>query len=119
MYKSRAKVNLPVLMRVTGWLLMIEAAFMLFPLLTCLVYGESDYMAFLIATAITATVGGAMTFLIKPTRNDMAKREGFLLTALVWVIFSLFGMIPFLLSSTHYSISDAFFEAMSGFTTTG
>lgn len=119
MYKSRAKVNLPVLMRVTGWLLMIEAAFMLFPLLTCLIYGESDYMAFLIATAITATAGGAMTFLIKPTRNDMAKREGFLLTALVWVIFSLFGMIPFLLSSTHYSISDAFFEAMSGFTTTG
>lgn len=119
MYKSRAKVNLPVLMRVTGWLLMIEAAFMLFPLLTCLIYGESDYMAFLIGTAITATAGGAMTFLIKPTRNDMAKREGFLLTALVWVIFSLFGMIPFLLSSTHYSISDAFFEAMSGFTTTG
>ena len=118
-YKSRSNVNLPMLMRVAGWLLMIEAAFMLFPLITCLIYGESDYLGFLIATAITAVAGGAMTFLIKPKRNDMAKREGFMLTALVWVIFSLFGTIPFLLSSTPYTFSDAFFESISGFTTTG
>lgn len=119
MFNNRSKVNLPILMRITGWLIMIEAAFMIIPLVTCLIYHESDYMAFLIATGITASAGAIMTFCIKPSHNDMAKREGFLLTALVWVIFSLFGMIPFVFSSTPFSISDAFFEAVSGFTTTG
>lgn len=49
----------------------------------------------------------------------MGKREGFLLTASVWVVFSVFGMIPFIICDTPLSVSDAFFEAMSGFTTTG
>lgn len=49
----------------------------------------------------------------------MGKREAILLTALIWVILSLFGMLPFLICGTHDSISDAFFETMSGFTTTG
>lgn len=118
-YSAKSKVNISILLRVIGWLLMIEAAFMLFPMLTSIIYGESDYMAFLASSGITASIGAIMTFGIRPQRNDMAKREGFLLTALVWIIFSLFGMIPFILSSTPYSITDAFFEAMSGFTTTG
>lgn len=49
----------------------------------------------------------------------MGKREAILLTALIWMILSLFGMLPFLICGTHDSISDAFFETMSGFTTTG
>lgn len=119
MFKSRSKVNFPMLLRVTGWLMMIEAAFMVFPLVTCLIYGESDYLAFLVATIITGVTGASMTTFIEPSRHDMAKREGFLLTAMIWVVFSFFGMIPFLISTTPMSMSDAFFEAMSGFTTTG
>lgn len=119
MFSARSRVNFPILLRVTGWLMMIEAAFMLIPLITCIVYKESDYLAFVVAVAVTGISGLMMTTLIKPTRTDMAKREGFLLTALVWIVFSLFGMIPFVLSQTPMSISDAFFEAMSGFTTTG
>lgn len=99
--------------------MMMEGVFMLFPLIACIVYGERDYQAFGISAAVTIAVGASMTFLIRPERNDMAKREGFLLTALVWVVFSLFGMLPFILSETPLSVSDAFFEAMSGFTTTG
>lgn len=119
MFSTRSRVNFPILLRVTGWLMMIEAAFMLIPLVVCVVYQENDYLAFLVAVAVTGVSGLMMTTLIKPARTDMAKREGFLLTALVWVVFSLFGMIPFVLSQTPMSISDAFFEAMSGFTTTG
>lgn len=115
----RMNINLPMLLRVIGWLLIIEAAFMLIPLITCLIYDEADYMAFTIAATVTAISGILMTTLIHPRHLDMGKREGFLLTALVWVIFSAFGMIPFIYCSTPISLSDAYFEAMSGFTTTG
>lgn len=108
-----------MLLRVVGWLLVIEAGFMLLPLAATLIYGEEDYRAFLISSAITASSGLLMTFGIKPRHSDMGKREGFLLTALVWIVFSVFGMLPFLLCATPMSISDSFFESMSGFTTTG
>lgn len=119
MFSARSRVNFPMLLRVTGWLMMIEAAFMLLPFATCLIYGERDYLAFLIALLATGVTGVSMTTFIHPKRTDMAKREGFLLTALIWVVFSFFGMIPFMLTETPMTISDAFFEAMSGFTTTG
>ncbi|MCC8176604.1 MAG: TrkH family potassium uptake protein [Bacteroidales bacterium] len=118
MFKDTS-INLPMLMRVVGWLLMIEAAFMLVPFVTCLIYRENDYEAFLLSIIITVGAGALMTFGIHPKRHDMGKREGFLLTALVWVIFSAFGMIPFMRCHTPMPLSDAFFEAMSGFTTTG
>lgn len=117
--QRRTNINLPMLLRVIGWLLIIEAAFMLIPLITCLIYDESDFMAFTFAATVTAISGILMTTLIHPRQLDMGKREGFLLTALVWVIFSAFGMIPFICCSTPMSFSDAYFEAMSGFTTTG
>lgn len=119
MFKVHSIVNFPMLLKVMGWLLMIEAAFMIFPLIATIVYRETDFYAFLIATIITGVVGASMTTFIQPSRTDMAKREGFLLTAMIWVVFSVFGMIPFILSQTPFTISDAFFEAMSGFTTTG
>ena len=92
---------------------------MLIPLITCLVYNENDYKAFLITILITSVVGGVMTIATRSSDKDMGKREGFLLTALTWVVFSIFGMLPFMLGDSKMSISDAFFEAMSGFTTTG
>lgn len=103
-----------------GLLLIIEAVFLLVPLGTCLIYGESDWRAFLITFAITLATGSVMTFTIHPSSPSMGKREGFLLTAMVWVFFSTFGMLPFILMSDRpLCVSDAFFEAMSGFTTTG
>ena len=113
-------VNFPVLLRVMGLLLIIEASFLLVPLGTCLAYGESDWKAFLISFGITLVSGCVMTFAIHPSSPSMGKREGFLLTAMVWVFFSTFGMLPFILMNERpLSVSDAFFEAMSGFTTTG
>ncbi|WP_302984729.1 TrkH family potassium uptake protein [uncultured Muribaculum sp.] len=116
---KRVFINLPMLLRVLGWLLMIEAAFMLVPTLTCAIYQEPDVKAFLITTAITLATGIGMTFGIRTYNTSMGKREGFLLTSLVWVVFSFFGMIPYILCSNPLTITDAFFETMSGFTTTG
>ncbi len=112
-------INMPMLVKVIGWLLMIEAGFMAVPTIVTLVYEEADWMAFLASTLLTAGVGYALNHFIRPERTSMGKREGFLLTALVWVVFSAFGMLPFLICSTRMGITDAFFEAMAGFTTTG
>lgn len=112
-------VNFPILFRIIGLLLLIEAGFLVVPLVTCLIYLESDWKAFAWSLAATVAAGSAMTFCIHPSSNSMGKREGFLLTSLVWIFFSIFGMIPFMLMKTPMSVSDAFFEAMSGFTTTG
>ena len=70
---------------------------MLCPLGTCLIYSEDDWLSFFISTVVTLVTGVLMTFCIRPTNTSMAKREGFLLTALVWVVFSLFGMLPFIM----------------------
>ena len=116
--KHRAYINIPMLLRVFGLLLLIEAAFMVIPLITGLIYGEKSTLNFLIAMGITAASGGAMVGL-KPKYRDMGKRDAILLTGMIWVILSLFGMLPFIFCGTHLSVTDAFFETMSGFTTTG
>lgn len=116
--KKRTYINLIMLLRVIGYLLVIEAAFMLIPLIAALIYKEGASLSFLISLGITGISGIGM-MLLKPKTKEMRKREAFLLTGLTWVILSLFGMLPFLLAKTHESVSDAFFETMSGFTTTG
>lgn len=108
-----------MLLRIIGWLLIIEAGFMLFPALVSLFYGESDWIPFICTSAATVITGIALTQFAHPQSAHLGKRDGFLLTALVWVVFSFFGLIPFLFCSRPITFSDAFFEAMSGFTTTG
>lgn len=107
-----------MLLRVIGWLLMIEAGFMFVPLVVGLFYGEHETLSFLVSLGITA-VSGSVMMSLRPKSREMGKREAILLTGMTWVILSLFGMLPFLLSKTHLSVTDAFFETMSGFTTTG
>lgn len=107
-----------MLLKVTGWLLMCEGGFMIVPTLVSLFYKEPDVLALGATAAVTALTGLLMQC-IRPRHSQMGRREGFLLTASVWVWFSLFGMLPFILGAPQYTVSDAFFEAMSGFTTTG
>ena len=107
-----------MLVRIIGGLLQLEAIFMLVPLITCLVYDESDATIFG-GTCLLTAITGYLLWRVYPTTRRMGKREGFLLTASVWVVFSIFGMLPFIFGSPRAGISSAFFEAMSGFTTTG
>ncbi|MDE5653317.1 MAG: TrkH family potassium uptake protein, partial [Muribaculaceae bacterium] len=117
-YRKRSYINIPMLLRIIGWLLIIEAAIMAVPCIVGVCYGEGSTLRFLLCMAVTAGVGFALKSL-RPKNRDMGQREAILLTGLTWVILSMFGMLPFLLCGTHFSISDAFFETMSGFTTTG
>lgn len=117
-FRKRQYINFPMLLRVIGWLLMIEACFMTIPLITGFIMGDRGGWAFLISIIITLFAGVVLMGLHPKTR-DMGRREAILLTGLTWVILSMFGMLPFLISGTHLSFTDAFFETMSGFTTTG
>lgn len=92
---------------------------MVAPLVYSIIGGKDETMAFAISIAVNVVVGSAIIFTVKPRSKDMRKRDGMLLTALVWVIFSIFGMLPFMLCDLHLNIAEAFFESMSGFTTTG
>lgn len=116
--KKRGYVNFKMLLRVIGWLLNIEAIFMIAPCVVGFCYSEHSGLMFLICIGITSVCGIGMISL-KPKSKEMGKREAIILTGLTWVVLSLFGMLPFLFCGTHLSISDAFFETMSGFTTTG
>ncbi len=116
---EKNRINFGVVAKLLGLLLLIEAVFMLPSLFVSIAYGETEAMwSFVYAIAITAGVG-TIGF-VYPIRNrDMGRREGFLLTSLTWFIFSIFGMIPFLLKPCGLPVADAFFETMSGLTTTG
>lgn len=112
-------INFAMILRLLGQLMMVEAAFMALPLLVSIFRGESDWSAFAITISITASTGVALNFLIRPRSKRLYRRDGLLLASVAWVVFSVFGMLPLLLCSTPLNLSEGFFEAMSGFTTTG
>ena len=95
--RTHSFINIPMLARVIGWLLLIETAFMSIPLATSIIDSCTDTMSFVISMVITGVSGLLMT-LIRPGSREMGRREAIVLTASVWVVFSLFGMLPFLLS---------------------
>ena len=116
---SRRDINFRMLRRIVGSLLFLESIFLLVPIVTAFLYNEiHDLWIFSVIAGATALCGYLM-WLPKPYNKRMGKREGFLLTSSVWIIYSIFGMLPFIFGTPHANISTAFFEAMAGFTTTG
>ena len=111
--------NWKIVARTYGALLLIEALFMAVPTVAAYLYGDSDGGAFAVSTLLTLIAGWIAMRIGRNARRQVSEREGYLIVALVWIVFSLFGMLPFLLCSTPLNVSEAFFEAMSGFTTTG
>ena len=111
-------MNYPLLRYLFGMVLMIVAAFLVLPLAVAVIYGESSGIYFLY-TMIAAGLLGFLLTRFKPAKRDMYAREGFVFTALAWVVISLIGAAPFTLSGQIPSYLDAVFETVSGFTTTG
>ena len=112
-------MNYKLVFRLLGRLLLMEALLMLPSMGVSLIFRQGDTLAFLEAMAITAAVGGLLGFLLKPERDDLTARDGMAVAGLSWVILSFFGALPFVLSGAIPHMADAFFEAVSGFTTTG
>lgn len=111
--------NYRYILHVIGLLLVLESLFMLVPLVVSIFYGEADLYAFLFSSAITLISGGLLWFFNQDPEKDIGKREGYLIASLIWVVYSIFGSLPFIISGSIPGFTDAFFETMSGFTTTG
>lgn len=111
-------MNRLLIIKTLGLVLLCEAALLLPSFLLSLARQETDARALFFCLLLTASVGGLM-MLARPHSTQVGYREGFVIAALAWFFCALFGALPYLFTGTLDSLADAFFEAMSGFTTTG
>ena len=102
-----------------GILLLFLSGALLIPMAVSLLYGESEWWSFGVTALIAAGLGGGARLLTGAASEQLDIREGFAVVALSWFVLSLVGALPFVLSGVLTSYSNAFFETMSGFTTTG
>ena len=110
-------MNYRMICFVIGRILLTEAALLMLPMAVALVYGEAA-IPFLIPALLTALIGLVLG-LRAPKRSNLYARDGFAVVALAWVLMSVFGALPFVISGDIPNFVDAFFETVSGFTTTG
>ena len=112
-------MNIKMIRYLMGQLSLVECVLMAVPLITCLLYGETKTMwSFIIPMAMLLGVG-ILLVLFKPKNTTIGVKEGFVVVGLSWMVLSLFGCIPFIISGLIPNFFDAYFETVSGFTTTG
>lgn len=111
-------MNYSIIIYIVGWVLKFEAAFLLLPAVTGLIYRETDGYAFLICSLASFLLGTLIT-LKKPMNKRFYAREGFTICSLTWLVISLIGALPFVMTGVLPNYIDALFEMVSGFTTTG
>lgn len=129
---SKKRINSRIIFRIIGILLIIEGLFMLTALPFSWYYGgndifdlvffdgKHDFWPILVAAGFTSIVGTLIYFFTANARKEsIGKREGYVIVAVTWVIISLFGALPWVLTGAIPNFTDAFFETISGFTTTG
>jgi trk system potassium uptake protein TrkH len=92
---------------------------MILPIIVSIIYGEKDFYFITLSAAITFFCGGALWYFNREPDKDVGKREAYVIASSIWIIYSIFGALPFYLSGEIPSFTDAFFETISGFTTTG
>lgn len=112
--------NVKVIMRIIGIISVIIGASMALPLLAAFIYGEKEVgFAFIKSMAISLSAGFLILFFIRTDSTTLKIRDGYLIAAMCWFIASAFGAFPYTFSGVIPSYGDAFFESVSGFTTTG
>ena len=112
-------INFKTIIRIIGILLLLETTMFLVCSGVSFYYRESDMLDFWKAGGITAGVGLLLAFLGKGGERQLTRRDGYVLVSFAWVVFSLFGMLPFYIGGYIPDITNAFFETMSGFSSTG
>ena len=102
-------VNFRIISKIIGSLLFIEALFMSLCALIAFSYHEDDLMAFLVSLLITFGSGFFFMYLGRESDNSLNRRDAYLLVTAAWVVFSFFGMLPFLTHGCITNVTDAFF----------
>lgn len=112
-------MNYKMILYIVGLLMLVEAALLALPLAVMIIYGELAMLhAVLIPMIMLAALGG-IAMLFKPKNNALRAKDGFIIVGLSWIILSVFGCLPYVISGLIPNFIDAFFETVSGFTTTG
>ena len=114
-------MQISIVAKTIGLLLMVFSFAQVPPLLVDLIYSEGEYLSFVYSFALTVLGGLILWWPFKEVKKDFRLREGVLIVVCFWIVLSLFGTLPFLItdSISDLSFSEAFFESMSGLTTTG
>lgn len=112
-------MNRKVVLRMTGVIALLEAAMLLVPAAVSLFYGEKNGLAFVYTALIAAAVGFPIVKFCRPEDKVIYSKEGFVIVAIAWLFMSAVGALPFVISGQIPSYINAFFETVSGFTTTG
>lgn len=113
------EVSYRFIAHLTGLLLAFESMLLFACCCVSMIYGERDLMSFVISFAVCLSVSAILLIYGRRKKCAMSRNEGYIVVALSWVFFSVFGMVPYLWGGFIPNITDAFFETMSGFTTTG
>lgn len=111
-------MNFSIVKYIIGYVLAFEAAFMALPCIVAVIYQEREGWSFVITAAICLLLG-LLLLRRKPENRVFYVKEGFVTVALSWIVLSVMGSIPFLLTGSMTNPVDALFETVSGFTTTG
>lgn len=111
-------MNYAMIRYMLGYICYFEAIFLALPCIVSIIYKEKSGFSFAAIMLLCAAIGFTMTFK-KPKDRTMFAKEGLVIVALSWIILSIFGAVPFVISGEIPSMTDAFFETVSGFTTTG
>ncbi len=112
-------INFKVVGFIMGVLLVLEGAFMLIAAPVSGLHGDADWIYIFLSAFITLLTGFILWAYFRTGNKSVGKREGYLIVTLGWIVFSIFGALPFYISNAIPSYTDAFFETISGFTTTG
>lgn len=114
------QLNVRFIVKMLGIMLMLETLFMLSAALVSFLYREDDLLPLLLSCGVMCLTGLAFFIVgLKANEHAAGKREGMITVTLTWIVFSFFGMLPFYWGGYITSLTDAYFETMSGFTTTG
>lgn len=111
-------MNYKIVFSLVGKAMLIEAFLLIFPMLVGTLYQENNYLSFLIPIISLMAIGFPLSCL-KSKDNSLYAKEGFVIVAICWIVLSIFGALPFLISGTIPHFVDALFETISGLTTTG
>lgn len=112
-------LNVRTIIRIFGLILITEGFFMWLSIPVALIYKEHDVLLFLLSGAISSGMGSLAYFPFRKSELKLNRRDGYVIVTGGWLLFSLFGTLPFLLTGSIPGFTDAFFETISGFTTTG
>lgn len=116
---TASKLNLKIILHLMGLLLLVNGGFMMLASICSFVYKDGVGVDMVLAGMSTLVVGSLLMYGTKDHKKELGKRDGYIIVTLGWIFMSLAGTLPYLFSGTISSFANAFFETMSGYTTTG